>query len=179
MRRLITDLLDYSRAVAGNEEIKQADGAVALEVALQAVSALLVETGARVARMPLPRLAIDEASLTRVFQNLISNALHYRSERPPCIDVRCEVDQGYAQISVADNGIGIAPQHHRRIFKMFERLHTSDARPGTGVGLALCKRLIEGASGQIWLESEVGRGTTFFIRLQLTAAAALSRVGGT
>jgi len=176
MRNLITDLLDYSRAVAKAEEVKQADGAIALEVALQALSALLVETGARVARMPLPRLAIDEASLSRVFQNLISNALHYRSERSPCIDIRCVVAQGSAQISIADNGMGIAPQHHRRIFQMFQRLQTSDARPGTGVGLALCKRLVERASGEIWLESEVGRGSTFFVRLPL--AAAMARVGG-
>lgn len=180
MRSLVTDLLDYSRAVMGGSqhEHKLADGTAALDTALEAVSALLAETGARVHRVPLPKLAIDEASLSRVLQNLLSNALHYRSDVPPRIDIRCEASQGWAQIAIADNGIGIAPQHYRRIFLMFQRLHTTEERPGTGVGLALCKRLVERASGQIWLESELGRGTTFFVRLPLAAAGALDKVGG-
>ena len=177
MRNLVTDLLDYSRAVARADEVRLADGSAALDSALEAVSALLVETSARVHVMRLPKLAIDEASLSRILQNLLSNALHYRTEAVPRIEVRCEVSEGWAQISIADNGIGIAPQHHRRIFQMFERLHTADDRPGTGVGLALCKRLVERASGQIWLASEVGRGSTFFIRLPLAASMTFDRVG--
>ena len=170
MRRLVTDLLDYSRAVATPGELQEADGTAALDNALQSVAALVSETRARVVRAALPRLAIDEASLTRVLQNLLSNALNYRAEVVPQIVVSCQIDGPSAVIAVADNGIGIAPQHQRRIFQMFQRLHSSHDRPGTGVGLALCKRLIERADGQIWLESEVGRGTTFYVRLPLLAA---------
>lgn len=171
MRHLVTDLLEYSRAIADTEAPRGADGTAALDSALHAVMALVTETGARVLRVALPRIAMDDASLSRVLQNLLSNALHYRSEAPPRVELSCQVEGGQALIAVADNGIGIAPQHHRRIFQMFQRLHTQGERPGSGVGLALCKRLVERAGGQIWLESEVGRGSTFFVRLPLAEAA--------
>jgi len=127
--------------------------------------------------VPLPLLAIDEASLSRVLQNLISNALHYRSEAPPRIELSCRKQDGCAQIAITDNGIGVAAEHQRRLFQMFQRLHTQDERPGSGVGLALCKRLVERAGGQIWLESELGRGSTFFVRLPLAEAAELGATG--
>ena len=166
MRGLIVDLLDYSRATMATPEASAADANDAFASAQALLGALIADTEAELSSAHLPVVAIDAGSLVRVFQNLLSNAIHYRSAQPPRIRVDCAVDEGWATFAVRDNGVGIALEHQRRIFQMFQRLHTVPDRPGTGVGLALCRRLVERAQGEIWVESHVGAGSTFYVRLK-------------
>jgi PAS domain S-box-containing protein len=169
MRSLIVDLLDYSRATMAPPEATSVDANEALASAQALLGALIADTDAQLSSTRLPIVAMDAGSLVRVFQNLLSNAIHYRSSRPPEISVDCYIDDDWATIAVDDNGVGIAPEHQRRIFQMFQRLHTVPDRPGTGVGLALCRRLVERAHGEIWVSSKVGVGSTFYIRLKIAA----------
>jgi light-regulated signal transduction histidine kinase (bacteriophytochrome) len=113
-----------------------------------------------VTRGPLPVIAADPVQLGQLFRNLISNAIKFRREEPPRIDVRADLMGDQWRFSVRDNGIGIEPKHYERIFIIFQRLHGRD-RAGTGIGLAVCKKIIERHGGQIWLESEPGRGSVF------------------
>jgi chemotaxis family two-component system sensor kinase Cph1 len=118
------------------------------------------ESGAKVTFDPLPTVAAKEVMLAQLFQNLISNSIKYRGEAAPTIHVSAaRIAEGW-QFSVRDNGIGIDPAQAERVFGMFKRLHGKEV-PGTGIGLALCKKLVERRGGRIWVESEVGRGATF------------------
>lgn len=167
MHSLIVDLLDYSRATMGPcEEARVVDMSVALQEALSSLDASIRETHTIIDAVPLPTVVMQPAALVRVLQNLLSNAIQYASEQPPYIKVRCERRDGWVTLKVRDNGIGIAPEHHRKIFQMFQRLHPESEKPGTGVGLALCKRLVEAVHGDIWVESTHGSGATFFVRLE-------------
>jgi chemotaxis family two-component system sensor kinase Cph1 len=113
----------------------------------------------------LPTVNADRTQLLQVFQNLISNAIKYRSQRSPKIHVGTEEKGAEWLISVRDNGIGIAPQYADRIFRIFQRLHTRREYSGTGIGLAICKKIIERHSGRIWVESELDEGSTFYFTL--------------
>ena len=166
MRSLIVDLLDYSRATMAPVEESSADAHAALSSAQAALETLIAESGAKISSAALPVVAMDAGSLVRVFQNLLSNAIHYSAGRRPEIHVDCVIEGGWATLSVQDNGIGIAPEYQRRIFQMFQRLHTHLEKPGTGVGLALCRRLVARANGEIWVKSEPGAGATFYVRLR-------------
>lgn len=167
MHSLIVDLLDYSRATMAPTEAGAADAKTALNSARASLEALFADSGARLTNSPLPVVNMDHGALVRVFQNLLSNAIHHRSDRSPDIRVQSTTDREWCVISVQDNGVGIAPEYQRRIFQMFQRVHTHLGRPGTGVGLALCRRLVERANGEIWVESTVGVGSTFYLRLRL------------
>jgi PAS domain S-box-containing protein len=123
------------------------------------------ESGAEIFSAPLPRVRIYEFQLEQVFQNLIGNAITYRSSDPPRIKVAAVRQSGEWLFSVQDNGIGIAPEFKEQIFGMFKRLHSAAEYRGTGMGLAICQRIIERAGGRIWLESEPGRGSTFYFTL--------------
>jgi len=169
MRSLIVDLLDYSRATMAPTEGSQVDANEALSSARTSLEALFTESGAILTSSPLPIIAMDAGSLIRIFQNLLSNAIHYRSEKRPEIRVQVVKDNEWCTLSVQDNGVGIAPEYQRRIFQMFQRVHTHLGRPGTGVGLALCRRLVERFNGEIWVESTVGVGSTFYVRLRSSA----------
>lgn len=168
MRSLIVDLLDYSRATMAPMEGSQVDANEALISARFSLEALFTESGATLISSPLPVIAMDAGSLIRIFQNLLSNAIHYRSERRPEIRVQATTEDESCMLSIQDNGVGIAPEYQRRIFQMFQRVHTDLGRPGTGVGLALCRRLAERFNGEIWVESTVGVGSTFYLRLRLS-----------
>jgi len=165
MQSLIDDLLDYSRVGTRAKEFEPTDCEVALDGALSNLEMAVEETGAVVTHDPLPRVMADEVQLGRVFQNLIGNAIKFRGDEPPCIHVSAEEQENEWRFAVRDNALGIKPRHHDRIFAVFQRLHGRSAYPGTGMGLAICKRIVERHGGRIWVESELGKGSTFYFTM--------------
>jgi light-regulated signal transduction histidine kinase (bacteriophytochrome) len=166
MQALIDGLLEYSRVGRQSEQPGRASAENALERALYSLRAMIEETGAVIDRAPLAEVLSDEAQLAQVFQNLIGNALKFR--RPdvaPRIHLACARRGPYFVFSVADNGIGIDPRYAERIFAVFQRLHTRAEYPGTGIGLAICKKVVERSGGEIWVESTPGAGSTFHFTL--------------
>ena len=161
LRTLICDLLSYSRVGRSDTARKEVDSNVALAEALKNVSETIRESGATVNAGALPMVAADRPQLTQVLQNLIGNAIKFRREEPPVISIEAAREGSSWQFRVSDNGIGIAPEHTDAVFSIFHRLHTREEYPGNGIGLAICKRIVEGLGGRIWLESRVGEGTTF------------------
>jgi light-regulated signal transduction histidine kinase (bacteriophytochrome) len=137
----------------------------ALNGALANLQVPIEQSGATVTSDPLPVVPADGAQLTHLFQNLIGNAIKFRAERPPEVHVGAERRDGEWRFAVRDNGIGIDPQYFERIFMIFQRLHTRSKYPGTGIGLAICQRIVERHGGRIWVESEPGRGSTFHFTL--------------
>ena len=166
MRALINDLLDYSRVGRSALERQVVDSGAVLEGALADLAPAIAESGAKVTRGPLPEVSADPAQLGQLLRNLIANAIRFRGDDPPVVDVRAERVGDHWQFSVRDNGIGIDPRHHERIFVLFQRLHGRE-RPGTGIGLAICRKIIDRHGGRIWVESEPGKGATFFFTLPL------------
>jgi PAS domain S-box-containing protein len=161
MSDLIRDVLSYSRAI--NEApapLHAVDVGTLIEWTEQNLQSAIRETGTEIVAANLPIIRADAAALAQVLQNLIGNAIKYRSERPPRVRIGAEHVDSEWLFSVADNGIGIPPEFHRNIFKLFKRLHGAEYE-GTGIGLAVCKRLIERHGGRIWVESQPGEGSTF------------------
>ncbi len=162
MEMLVRDLLSYTQAGKMENPTEAFDAGEALTVTLANLAGAIAETDARITADPLPSIRVHSAHLQQLFQNLIGNALKYRSrERPPEVRVTAEQRGGYWLFSVSDNGIGIDPAYKERIFGLFKRLHTNDEYAGTGIGLALCQRIVDRYHGRIWVESEPGRGSTF------------------
>jgi len=170
MERLISDLLAFSRVGTRGGAFSPADLDAILNEALHNLQTSIHSTQAKVTRDALPALAVDATQVMQVFQNLIGNAIKFRSERPPEIHVGAQKQPGRWVFSVRDNGIGIEPQYFERIFQIFQRLHTRKHYPGTGIGLAICKKMVERHDGAIWVESEPGQGSTFFFSLPDTSA---------
>ena len=165
MQRLIEDLLTYSR-VAREKTLVSTDVAAVVDDALRSLRAAIEESGTAITRDPLPTLKANAVELAQVFQNLIGNAIKFR--RPDfasAIHVGAYREEGRWVLSVRDNGIGVPAEQFARIFEVFQRLHPRDEYPGTGIGLAIVKKIVERHGGVIWLESEVGKGTTFFFTL--------------
>jgi signal transduction histidine kinase len=123
------------------------------------------ESGTKITSTPLPIVPGDGGQLTQLFQNLIGNAIKFRSERPLEIRIGAQQEPGCWHFTVSDNGIGIPKKDFDRIFIIFQRLHTRDKYPGTGIGLSICKKIVERHGGRIWVESEEGKGTTFHFTL--------------
>jgi PAS domain S-box-containing protein len=163
MQALIDDLLAFSRVGRGDRELTDVDAGAVASRALEALSAPLAETGADVAIGALPTVRGDERELGQLFQNLISNALKFHGDEPPRVRVtaEAEIDGRDWVFAVADNGIGIEPHHAERIFKMFQRLHGRDAYPGTGIGLPICKKIVEHHGGRLWVEPSAEGGSVF------------------
>ncbi len=167
MQALIEDLLSYSRVSRVANPLRPADCGVALDVALRNLSTAVSETGIEVSRDQLPSVMGMPGHLAMLFQNLIGNAIKFRSkERPGKVHVGATRSGDDWLISVEDNGIGIEPQYFERIFTIFQRLHTRKEYPGTGIGLALCKRIVEHHGGRIQVESEPGKGSRFSFNLR-------------
>jgi PAS domain S-box-containing protein len=165
MQTLINDLLAYSRIGRRGEALQLTEADAALKAALKNLNAAIHEFGAAVTSESLPKVKADATQLTQLFQNLIGNALKFRGERPPQIHIGV-VDAGdFWQFSVRDNGIGIEPQYFERIFQVFQRLHTRREYKGTGIGLAICKKIIDRHGGRIWVESEKAQGSMFYFTL--------------
>jgi light-regulated signal transduction histidine kinase (bacteriophytochrome) len=165
MRRLIADLLQYSRVGTDGAEFEWVDADKALDEALANLQAGLEESGARVERADLPEVFADPGQLVLVFQNLVANAVKFRGEDPPCIEISAERQGRDWRFCVADNGIGVAPEHHERIFSIFQRLHTRSEYEGTGVGLAVCRKVVRRHGGRLWVESVPGDGAQFCFTL--------------
>jgi PAS domain S-box-containing protein len=163
MQRLIKDLLEYTEVVdLHSEPCQLIDCNEACRTALNHLASAMEECEADVRVAPLPTVVAERSHIVQLFQHLISNALKYRAkERHPEIHVWAERRDDHWVFSVRDNGIGIAPEYHDRIFGVFKRLHGRDV-PGTGIGLAICKRIVDHHGGRLWLESEVGGGSTFY-----------------
>jgi light-regulated signal transduction histidine kinase (bacteriophytochrome) len=162
---LIKDLLEYSRISAKGQIFKPANCAVSLEQALSNLRAALDENSAEVTYDPLPVVMGEAAQLTRLFQNLIGNAIKFHSTEPLKIHISAHQEKNEWIFSVRDNGIGIDSKQVERIFVIFQRLHTRQEYPGTGMGFAICKRIVERHGGYIRVESEPGKGSTFFFTI--------------
>ncbi|HEY7305151.1 MAG TPA: ATP-binding protein [Bryobacteraceae bacterium] len=162
MESMIKDLLAYCRALDGSAApVKPVESAAVLENALRNLKTRIDEAGAQITWSQLPSVAMHETHLLQVFQNLVSNALKYSSTEPTRIQIAASREGNEWIFSVRDNGIGIAPQYHDRIFGVFKRIG-GRSPSGSGIGLAICKRVIEHYGGRIWVRSEENRGATFF-----------------
>jgi len=165
MQRLINDLLAYSRVGTRGASFQPTDCEVVLEHALACLKPSIDESGALVTHDPLPSLRADGTQIGQLFQNLVSNAIKYHGEAPPRVHIAAEREGADWVFSIRDNGIGFDPKHTERIFIIFQRLHTADQYPGTGIGLAVCKKIVERHAGLIWAESQPGRGSRFFFTI--------------
>jgi PAS domain S-box-containing protein len=169
MQQLIKDLLAYSRVMSRGEAFKPVHCEGVVQHAIDNLKTAVEESEVtiRLPDTPLPTVMADKTQLTQLFQNLIGNAIKFRSERQREVRIGVELDAKRKrwQFSVNDNGIGMDMQYADKIFTIFQRLHTTERYPGTGVGLALCKKIVERHGGRIWVESELGKGTTFYFTL--------------
>ena len=165
MQQLINSLLTYSRIGSRGQEYAPVSCEAVLDQVLGDLAVSVEESGAGVTRDPLPTIMADATQLTQLFQNLISNSVRFRGQQPPKIHISAARRTGDWLFSVRDNGIGIEPQYFDRIFVIFQRLHTRAEYPGTGIGLAVCKKIVERHGGRIWVESQAGQGSTFFFTL--------------
>ena len=169
MKALITDLLAYSRVGTHGKDFAQVDCALVLIRVLQNLQISIQEANAVITFDPLPHVMGDDVQLASLFQNLIGNAIKFRGEDPPQIHVGLQQDGKNWVFSFSDNGIGIDPQYFERIFIIFQRLHTLQDYSGTGIGLAISKRIVERHGGRIWIESQSGSGSSFYFTLPITS----------
>lgn len=172
MQQLINDLLSFSRVGRLSTGVSEVDLGECLSRALRNLDLVITETDAQVTSDPLPTVLGEAPLLTQVFQNLVSNAVKFRGEESPRVHVGARQVGEDWEFSVADNGIGIEAQYAERIFVIFQRLHPKDEYEGTGIGLALCRKIIEHHGGRIWLDTEVEHGTTFHFTLPVASPLA-------
>lgn len=165
MRRMIDDLLLYSRIETQGKALQKVDLEEVLAVVLKDLKRAIEESGASITFDPLPTVTADRTQMVQVFQNLIGNAVKFRAEEAPQIHVSARRGNDAWVLSVQDNGIGIDPKHGDRLFLMFQRLHSQEEYEGTGIGLAIVKKIVEHHNGKIWFESEPGKGSTFYFTL--------------
>jgi PAS domain S-box-containing protein len=162
MQNLINDLLAYSRIGSRDRPFEPTDCQAVLNTVLANLEVPISESGARITHDELPTILADSGQLTQLFQNLISNAVKFCGDQAPQIHIGVKKQNGEWVFAVSDNGIGIEPLYFERIFRIFQRLHARNDYPGTGIGLAICKRVVERHGGRIWVESNSGQGATFF-----------------
>jgi signal transduction histidine kinase len=167
MQRLINDLLSYSRVTSQGKEFEQVDCDLLLDGVLSTLRLTIEENRAIVTHDALPKVTADGGQLGQLFQNLVSNAIKFHGAEPPRVHISAERRNHEWLFSVRDNGIGVDPQYADRIFVIFQRLHDREEYPGTGIGLALCKKIVERHGGHIWVESQPGRGATFLFTIPI------------
>jgi PAS domain S-box-containing protein len=168
LQRLISDLLAYSRVNTRGKPFELVDCVVVMQHVLLNLKVAIEESGAVITHDTLPQVMGDARQLVQLFQNLIGNAIKFRADQPPQVHIGVQQQENHSRggaacwvFSVQDNGIGIEPRYFDRIFLIFQRLHNREEYPGTGIGLAICKKIVERHGGQIWVESELGKGSTF------------------
>ena len=171
MNQLIHDLLAYSRVGTHGKELVVTECDQALEDALSNLTVAIEESKAEITRDALPPVIGDEVQLTQLFQNLIGNAVKFRGAATPKVHVGVQRKGREWEFTVRDNGIGIAEQDFQRIFVVFQRLHSREKYPGTGIGLSVCKKIVERHGGRIWVESKPGKGTTFHFTIPALAGS--------
>jgi len=167
MQQMINDLLAYSRVGTRGKPLEPTDLEAALSRAMRNLDVVIKENDATVTHASLPTVLADDVQMIQLFQNLIGNAIKFKGGDQPRVHVSAEPKGSEWQISVHDNGIGIAPQYFERIFIIFQRLHTRADYPGSGIGLAICKKIIERHGGRIWVESARGEGSTFYFTIPI------------
>ena len=175
MEALIGDLLTFSRVGRG-ADFEPTDLNAVLERVRDNLQIAISESGVVISQADLPTIQADSAQMVQLFQNLLSNAIKYHSDRPPQVHIGAERQQEHWLFSIQDNGIGIDPTHAKRIFLVFQRLHTQKQYPGTGIGLAICKKIVERHGGSIWVESELGKGATFYVKIPNQIPLGLPRI---
>jgi len=167
MQNLINDLLEFSRVTTRARDPVPMDSEFILDQVLSNLEVFIEENKPTVSHDPLPEVIADSTQLVQVFQNLIINGIKFHSEEAPKIHISAEKKESKWVFSVQDNGIGIDPQYSGKIFEVFKRLHKKEEYPGTGIGLAICKKIVERHGGHIWVESELGKGSTFYFTLPI------------
>ncbi len=165
MQTLIDDLLEYSRVGRSQRPFELVDCNQAIQQTIANLQGAIRDTEAVVTYNNLPTVMGDTSQLVQLFQNLVGNAIKYRHDAAPAVHITACKQEGNWLFSISDNGIGIAPQHQQRIFQIFQRLHTQREYSGTGIGLAICQKIAERHGGSIWVESEPGQGSTFYLTL--------------
>jgi PAS domain S-box-containing protein len=173
MQALINDLLAYSRVGSQPRAFDRVDFEKVLSEVLRNLEPSIKETGALITHDPLPKVVGDGQQFLQLLQNLLGNAMKFHGKEPPRIHIGAVTQENEWLFSVRDNGIGLDPQYAEKVFEVFKRLHSRAEYPGTGMGLAICRKVVSRYGGRIWLESEVGKGTTFFWTLPLGKEAAL------
>ena len=161
MKELIEGLLAYSRVSRSAGKVGPVSASAAVQAAVENVQLAVRDAKAELRYAELPMVLVDHGQLVQLFQNLIGNALKYRAEKPPVIEISAKKAGPMWEFALSDNGIGIEPQYFDRVFTIFQRLHTREEYPGTGIGLAICKKIVERAGGSIWIESQIREGSTF------------------
>ena len=178
MQQMIQDLLSYTRAGGPAAERAAVDCEAVLAQVVSDLQVVITEQQAAVTHDPLPTVTGEATRLKQVFQNLISNALKFRGQAPPRVHVSARRVDGHWQFAVRDNGIGIDPRQAGRLFQVFQRLHRRGEYPGTGIGLAICKKIVERHGGRIWVESQPGAGATFYFTIGEFVDQGAARVPG-
>lgn len=179
MQRILLDLLEYTRVSTHGLPLQPTDAAVTCQIALRDLELAIAESHATVVCDPLPTVLADPSQLAQLFQCLIVNAIKFRGSESPQVHISArqtfeasETSRALTKVwefAVCDNGIGIAPQYFERIFVIFQRLHTRQVYPGNGIGLAICKKIVERHGGRIWVESVLGQGSAFYFTLPAVA----------
>ncbi|MGE5683052.1 MAG: sensor histidine kinase [Bacillota bacterium] len=165
MQNLVSDLLKFSRISTKAKTFEKTDLNTILETALNNLSINIKETNAQIMKTDLPIVSCDKTQILQLFQNLISNAIKFTKGRTPEIKINCKKEKDDWVFSISDNGVGIEQEYYERIFVIFQRLHTRDEYEGTGIGLAICRKIAEGHNGRIWVRSVPGEGSTFYFTL--------------
>ncbi len=173
MQGLIQALLEYSRVGTRGSDFEPTDSNRVLELALQNLDLAVQEEQATITCEKLPKVLADQNQLVQLFQNLISNAIKFNRDTSPEVHICATAANGSFVFEIRDNGIGIDSAQQDRIFQIFQRLHTREEYPGTGIGLAICKRIVERHGGEIWFESEPDRGTSFFFSVPIVREGAV------
>jgi signal transduction histidine kinase len=176
MQALIGDLLAYSRVDQRGQSMEPTDCNQVLEAALANLKVAIDESGAKIYHQPLPTVRGDIVQLIQLFQNLVGNAIKFHGKQPPRVDISVNQKDPEWIFSFRDNGIGIDPKHFERIFEIFQRLHTRTEYPGTGIGLSICKRIVERHGGRMWVESKPGEGSAFYFSLPVIKSDAAPSV---
>ncbi|MGE5379228.1 MAG: sensor histidine kinase, partial [Candidatus Aminicenantes bacterium] len=166
MQTLIMDLLHYSRTATSKEDLKPVDLNIVMTEVLTDLKVAVETSHADIRVSPLPALMANHTQIRQLFQNLIGNAIKFRGDEIPVIEVGALEEAERWLFSIKDNGIGIDQEYSEKVFMLFQRLNDREKYPGTGIGLAVCKKIVERHGGKIWIESEAGKGTTFFFTIR-------------